>query len=90
MHFTERKYLNFYKEFIQICINNELSSLIYVMPCCQFSVQSISKQVMIAALGINPSTPGQNGRHLADNIFRYIFEKEKIYILIKISLKFVP
>ena len=34
--------------------------------------------------------PGQNGRHYADNIFRCIFLNEKFFILIKISLKFVP
>ena len=36
------------------------------------------------------SRPGQNGRHLADNIFRCIFLNENICILIKISLKLVP
>ena len=39
---------------------------------------------------INSSPPGQNGLHFADNIFRCIFMNEKIYTLIKISLKFVP
>ena len=34
--------------------------------------------------------PGQNGRHFADYIFRYIFVNETFYILNKISLKFVP
>ena len=38
----------------------------------------------------NSSSPGQNGRHFADDIFRCIFMNEKICILIKISLKFVP
>ena len=35
-------------------------------------------------------TPGQNGRHFADDISRCIFVNEKFCILIKISLKFVP
>ena len=35
-------------------------------------------------------SPGQNGRHFADNIFRCIFMNEKFCILIKISLNFVP
>ena len=39
---------------------------------------------------VNSSPPGQNGRHFADDIFRFIFVNEKIFILIKISLKFVP
>ena len=33
--------------------------------------------------------PGQNGRHLADDIFRCIFLKQKFCILIRIALKFV-
>ena len=39
---------------------------------------------------VNSSPPGQNGRHLADDIFRCIFVNEKFCILIKISLNFVP
>ena len=39
---------------------------------------------------IDSSLPGQNGRHFADDIFRCIFVNEKLCILIKISLKFVP
>ena len=38
---------------------------------------------------INSSCPGQSGRHFADDIFKYIFVKEKLSILIRISLKFV-
>ena len=36
------------------------------------------------------STPGQNGRHFADDIFRGIFMNEKLCILNRIQLKFVP
>ena len=32
----------------------------------------------------------KNGRHLADDIFRCIFVNEKICVMIKNSLKFVP
>ena len=35
------------------------------------------------------SSPGQNGRHFTNDIFRYIFVNEKCHILIKIPLKFV-
>ena len=35
-------------------------------------------------------SPGQNGRHFADDIFRYIFVNEKFCSLIKTSPKFVP
>ena len=39
-------------------------------------------------LFLNSSPPGQNGRHFADDIFKYIFTKERFCILIRISLKF--
>ena len=36
--------------------------------------------------------PGQNGRHFADDIFKFIFMNEKfcLFFLIRNSLKFVP
>ena len=34
--------------------------------------------------------PRQNGRHFADDIFKWIFLNENVRISIKISLKFVP
>ena len=34
--------------------------------------------------------PEQNGHHFTDDISRCIFVNENFYILIKISLKFVP
>ena len=39
---------------------------------------------------IRSSPPGQNGRQLADNIFRFILVNEKFRIMIKFSLRFVP
>ena len=39
---------------------------------------------------VNTLRPRQNGRHFADAIFKCIFLNENIWILIKISLKFVP
>ena len=41
-------------------------------------------------LALNSSSPGQNGRHFADGIFKCISSKENVSILIKILLKFVP
>ena len=38
----------------------------------------------------NTLRPRQNGRHFPDNIFKYIFLYENIWITINISLKFVP
>ena len=34
--------------------------------------------------------PRQNDRHFADDIFKYIFINENVWISIKISLRFVP
>ena len=39
---------------------------------------------------INSFPPGQNGHLFTDNVFRCIFVNEKLCILIKISLKFIP
>ena len=38
----------------------------------------------------NTLRPRQNGRHLLDDIFKWIFLNENVWISIKISLKFVP
>ena len=39
---------------------------------------------------VNTLRPGQNGRHFPDDIFKWIFLNENVWILINISLKFVP
>ena len=39
---------------------------------------------------INTLRPGQNGRHFTDDIFKWIFLNENVWISIKISLTFVP
>ena len=41
------------------------------------------------ALTLPSPSPGENGQHFADGIFRCIFVNEKFYNLIKISPKFV-
>ena len=38
----------------------------------------------------NTSRPRQNGRHFADDSFKWIFLNEKVWILTEVSLKFVP
>ena len=42
------------------------------------------------SLRLNTLSPRQNGRLFADDIFKYIFLNENVWISIKISLKFVP
>ena len=39
---------------------------------------------------LNTLRSRQNGRHLPDDIFKYIFLNENVWISLKISLKFVP
>ena len=39
---------------------------------------------------VNTLRPKQNGRQFPDEIFKYIFLNENVWISIKISLKFVP
>ena len=39
---------------------------------------------------LNTFRPTENGRHLADDIFKGIFLNENVWIPIKFSLKFVP
>ena len=39
---------------------------------------------------INTLRPRQNGRHFADDIFKWVFLNENVWFPIKISLKFVP
>ena len=46
--------------------------------------------VLKALLKNSTLKPRQNGRHIADDIFKCIFLNENAFILIKIFLKFVP
>ena len=39
---------------------------------------------------VNILMPGQDGRHFPDGIFIYIFSNENAWILVSISLRFVP
>ena len=39
---------------------------------------------------LNTLRPRRNGCHLTDNIFKYIFFNENVWVPMKISLKFVP
>ena len=41
-------------------------------------------------LKFNTLRPRQNGCHFADDVFKCIFLNENVWILLKISLKFVP
>ena len=41
-------------------------------------------------MSVNTLRPRQNGRHFPDDIFKWIFLNENVWISINISLKFVP
>ena len=69
-------------------------------PIYRYRIIDISKSFLIETnfflpissnlhCAFNSSLHRQNGRHFADDIFRCIFTNEKLYILIKIWLKFV-
>ena len=55
-------------------------------PCVVCGDRSSGK---VTSLTVKLLSPGQNGQHFADDLFRSIFVNEKFCILIKISLKFV-
>ena len=44
----------------------------------------------LASNAINTLRPRQNGRHFPDDILKWIFLNENVWISINISLKFVP
>ena len=46
--------------------------------------------LLLTKFNFNTLGPRQNGRHFADDIFKRIFVNENVWILIWISLKFVP
>ena len=64
------------------------STLWYFFLQIFFCSCKVSSAVPVHPITLTPLE--QYGRHFADDIFRRIFMNEKFYILIKISLKFVP
>ena len=56
------------------------------------SVTAIITMMSRESYGVSFNTlrPRQNGRHFADDVFICIFLNENVWILLKISLKFVP
>ena len=55
-----------------------------------FSVILLTSNTHYQGDTINTLRPRQNGRHFADDIFKWIFLNENVWIASKISLKFVP
>ena len=70
---------------------HQMYSLIVRKLCVHGLVYNeVSKRWMDAPQRFNTLRPRQNGRHVADDIFKCIFLNENVWIPIKISLKFVP
>ena len=43
------------------------------------------KLPVVSSFKLNTSRPKQNGRHFADNIFKFIFKNENVWMTLKIS-----
>ena len=61
----------------------------------QFQVTSATsvyqkRRAIYVSVAFNTLRPNQNGRHIADDIFKCIFLNENVWIPNNISLKFVP
>ena len=50
----------------------------------------LQEEWLVVFVTVNTSRPRQNGRHFADDTFKYIFLNENVIISPKISLNFVP
>ena len=58
--------------------------------CDEYLEQTLCYDKHNKSKRFNTLRPRQNGRHSADDILKCIFLNENVWILIKISLKFVP
>ena len=76
--------------FIWIYIGADVSKHGFIISTldCTVSIQFNVIPLMLSS--INTLSPRHNGHHFPDNIFKYIFLNENVWISIKISLKFVP
>ena len=55
-----------------------------------FRITTTCLSHLSSLIWVNTWRPRQNGRHFADDIFKWIFLNENVWIPIKIPLKFVP
>ena len=86
-------------KFIPKVLINNIPSLVQIMAWRQPGDKPLYEPMMGNSLThicvtwpqwVNTLRHEQNGHHLADDIFKCIFVNEKVWISIKISLKFVP
>ena len=62
----------------------------YLIRLWWITSQSWSKNMISMLFTVNTLRPRQNGRRFADDVFKCVFLSENVWILITISLKFVP
>ena len=71
-----------------------INIIIIVIIKCWVLNKVVARKVVLKAFihhpHFNTSRPRQNGRHFADDFFKYVFLYENMSIWINISLKFVP
>ena len=63
---------------------------VQIRPDCHLWSHEYQPGPITLPVWFNTLRPRQNGRHFPDAIFQCIFLNENVWILIKISLKFVP
>ena len=71
----------------QISVVRVISMICLLWIYCHMLVDTSSKMLSIM---LNTLRLRQNGRHFPDDIFKWIFLNENVWISISISLKFVP
>ena len=74
---------SFQPDFTSITVWLKMKTWIYHLKWCLHTA-------WLFCLEVNTLRPRQNGRHFADDTFKYIFLNENVIISAKISLKFVP
>ena len=93
--------MNFAEDFTELCFypSDSECSMIGSEKGLVTGQKWLSKQMMVMLLmhiyvtppqWLNTLRPRQNGRHFPDDIFKWIFLNENVWISITISLNFVP
>ena len=79
---------------LSVCNNYTYNNSEVCTKRCQMKYLQVHSYVPFHSVGsgqkINTLRPRQNGRHLPDDIFKWIFLNENVWISTKIPLMFVP
>ena len=77
----------------QICLiepDKIHKNIFYIREFEYEQIYCAKRSACVSVISFKTLRPRQNGRHFADDIFKWIFLNENVWIWIKISLKFVP